>query len=331
MSQSEISTSFAQSADADEWMALRIERIHQAACDIHTFQLARADGGPLPQFSAGSHVKVRVPNGLIRNYSLCNAPSDRHRYVIAVKRDAAGRGGSISLIDQAREGDQLPTSPPDNAFALSPGASSYLFIAGGIGITPIISMIRSIEESSQKPWRLCYLTRSPEATAFADVLGDESMRSRVLIHHDYMDRARALDLWPVLERPRSAHLYCCGPPALMESVRDMTGHWPRSSIHFESFNVGGGIRPNDRAFSVKLARSGETLEVGIGQSILTRLREAGYVLPSSCESGTCGTCRTRLVGGEPDHRDMVLMPEEQSTQIMVCVSRAKSDELILDL
>jgi phthalate 4,5-dioxygenase reductase subunit len=318
-------------ADSTPLQPLRIAHIHQAADGIRCFELVDPSGAPLPAFTPGSHIKVQVPNGEIRKYSLCNSPDERHRYVIAVKRETAGRGGSISLVDNAAEGDLLPTSQPDNAFPLVEAASGYLFIAGGIGITPILSMIRSFAALPDVPWRLNYCTRSPQATAFLKELTAPELKDRVSIHHDLGDPSRSFDPWPILERVSSEHIYCCGPRGLMETVRDMTGHWPHSHVHFESFNDGGAVLANDSAFTVRAARSGKSFLVPVGKSILSVLREAGYTLPSSCESGTCGTCRTRLLAGSADHRDMVLMPEEMESQIMICVSRAHSDELVLDL
>jgi len=235
------------------------------------------------------------------------------------------------MHDQARAGDMLATSAPDNAFPLVDSAKGHVFIAGGIGITPILSMIRSLGDAAAVPWQLHYLTRSPESTAFADVLRDPALARHVHIHHDQGDPARSFDLWPTLEKPNGAHVYCCGPRPLMESVRDMTGHWSPRNVHFESFNEGGGVQPDDQPFHVRLARAQVSLQVPVGQSILATLREHGHGVPSSCESGTCGSCRTTLLAGEADHRDMVLMPEETCSQIMICVSRAKSPELVLDL
>jgi phthalate 4,5-dioxygenase reductase subunit len=313
-------------------MPLRIQHARDVAEGVRSFELVQPDGSELPPFTPGSHVTVRAPNGALRKYSLCNSPAERHRYQIAVKRDPGGQGGSISMVDQAREGDTLPTSLPDNAFPLVDNAKRHLFIAGGIGITPILSMIRSLQEALEPvPWMLYYLTRSPETTAFLDELGAPTLRKQVRIHHDGGDPDQALDLWPVLEKPNAGHVYCCGPRPLMESVRDMTGHWSPRNIHFESFNEGGGVRPDDLPFTVRLARSGGAYDVPVGKSILQTLREHGHTCASSCESGTCGTCRTGLVSGEADHRDMVLMPEEMHSQIMICVSRAKSTELVLDL
>lgn len=311
-------------------MPLRIVSVGDAAEGIKSFALARQDGGDLPEFTAGSHVSVQVPNGALRKYSLCNAPHERDKYVIVVKRDQDGRGGSISMLDDAREGDILPTSAPKNAFPLIESAPAHVFIAGGIGITPIISMIRSFGGLPQVPWKLYYLTRSPAMTAFLQELNDPEYRPHVKIHHDHGDPAQGLDLWSVLETPSAAHVYCCGPRGLMEAVRDMTGHWPHSNIHFESFVEGGQTSADDQPFTVTLARSGRSFLVPAGKSILETLREGGCNVVSSCESGTCGTCRTVLLEGEAIHRDMVLLPEERASQIMICVSRARSAELILD-
>jgi len=311
-------------------LALEVFRAEQAAADIFVFELRRPGGGELPAFSAGSHVTVRSPNGSVRKYSLCNDPAERDRYVIAVKRDPAGRGGSVDLVDNTRAGDRLEISPPHNAFDLAPRAPSFIFIAGGIGITPILSMARQLNAEGRR-YKLYYCTRSPEATAFRDELEGEEFRGKVVIHHDGGDPARALDLWPILEKPTNAHVYCCGPRALLEAVRDMTGHWSSGAIHFESFlDAGAARKPEDRTFTVMLAKSGDRLEVPPGVSILDAMRSAGYDAPSSCESGTCGTCRTRLVSGEADHRDLVLMDEEKAQQIMICVSRALSPEIVID-
>ena len=316
---------------ADTQMPLRVARAYDVAEGIRSFELVQPDGSELPPFTPGSHVKVQTPSGVMRKYSLSNDPAERDRYVITVKRDDAGQGGSVSMHDDVKEGDTLPTSVPDNAFPLVDKAKGYLFIAGGIGITPILSMIRSFGELPPAPWKLFYLTRSPASTAFLDNLSHPELKKQVRIHHDQGDPARTFDLWPALEKPNTAHVYCCGPRPLMEAVRDMTGHWSPANVHFESFNEGGGVRPDDLPFKVKLARRGGEYDVPVGQSILSVLREHGCDAASSCESGTCGTCRTGLLGGEADHRDMVLMPEEMEHQIMICVSRARSPELVLDL
>jgi phthalate 4,5-dioxygenase reductase subunit len=314
----------------DTLRSLRIAAITALADGIRGFTLVDPQGAELPAFTAGAHIQVCTPQGHWRKYSLCNAPSERHHYQIAVKRDDTGRGGSLSMHQDLAVGQLLQTAPPDNAFALVEQARSFLFIAGGIGITPILSMVRALEEDGSVPWKLWYLSRSPQTTAFLPELRDAAGQRRLVVHHDGGQPDQAYDLWPALEKPNTGHVYCCGPKPLMESVRDMTGHWSRGNIHFESFNEGGGVQANDHAFDVVLARSGQTLQVPVGQSILSVLRDHGCQVPSSCESGTCGTCRTGLLEGEADHRDMVLYPEEGSRQIMVCVSRAKGARLVLD-
>lgn len=317
--------------DLNSALVLRISRADAVADGIRSFELVPPAGQLLPAFTAGAHIRVRTPAGTVRKYSLCNDPQERDRYVIAVKRDAAGRGGSVSMVDDAREGDELAVSEPENAFQMSRGARRYLFIAGGIGITPILAMIRSLQGTDAK-WQLIYLTRSAETTPFVQELEELGTASQVRIHHDQGDPVRTLDLWPWLEKPQpDQHVYCCGPRPLMEAVRDMSGHWNAGKVHFESFTDGSVARKDDHAFTVHLARSGKTLQVAVGQSILEAARRAGVQVAASCESGTCGTCRTPLIAGQADHRDMVLMPEEQTSQIMVCVSRALGGELTLDL
>lgn len=315
-----------------EPMRLRVEQAAPIAEDIQMFELRHPGGQDLPPFTPGAHVGVRVPNGEERKYSLCNDPAERDRYVIAVKRERAGRGGSISLIDGVRTGDSIAISAPRNDFALTGNPARYLFIAGGIGITPIRSMILHLMSTGGRPFKLYYFTRTPEMMAFRDEFGGPEFRGKVVLHHDGGDPDKAFDLWPVLEEPKGAHLYCCGPRALMEAVRDMTGHWSSSAVHFEDFGAGRPVAgAEDRPFHVRLAKSGEVFEVPVGKTIIEVLRAGGHAVASSCESGTCGTCRTRLVAGDADHRDLVLSDHERTREIMVCVSRARSDELVLDL
>ena len=309
---------------------LRIARTQRIAADIHLFELRDASGGDLPGFTAGAHVTVKSPNGSLRKYSLCNDPAERRRYAIAVKRDPAGRGGSVDLVDNTRVGDTIEVSAPHNAFELAEKAASFILIAGGIGITPLLAMARHLNGAGKR-YKLYYLTRSPEHTAFRDQLEGEEFKGRVAIHYDGGDIANAFDLWPILEKPTSAHVYCCGPRPLLEAVRDMTGHWPPAAIHFESFvDAGAAARPEDKPFTVVLAKSGDRIVVQPGVSILEAMRARGHEAPSSCESGTCGTCRTRLLAGKADHRDLVLMDDEKAGQIMICVSRAVSPEIEIE-
>jgi phthalate 4,5-dioxygenase reductase subunit len=312
-------------------LALAIARIAPLAEDTFLFELRDPQGRELPPFTAGAHLALRVPNGLTRKYSLCNDPAERDRYEIAVKREAAGHGGSCSLVDEARAGDAIAASAPHNSFELVEGPGPFVFIAGGIGVTPILSMLRHLESTGRTDYHLYYLCRSEAATAFGDVLRAPPFAPRVTVHHDGGDPGQAFDLWPVLEKPLKAHVYGCGPRPLLEAVRDMTGHWPPARIHFESFvDAAAAQTPADTAFQVRLAASGLTVEVPPGISILDSIRAAGVEAPSSCESGTCGTCKTRLVAGDPDHRDFVLADDEKSQFVMICVSRSHSPVLVID-
>ena len=310
-------------------LTLRISRSWMAAESVRGFELRRADGGDLPAFEPGAHIGVRTPNGAVRKYSLCNDPAERDRYEIAVLRENAGRGGSAAMVDNAQDGADIEIAPPHNDFPLAASPAGYTFIAGGIGITPILSMVRHLKSGPGAKFKLYYCTRSAAGTAFRDTLSAPAFRGQVVFHHDGGDPSRSLDLWPVLEQPKGP-VDGCGPRGLMQAVRDMTGHWSPSSVHFEAFTEPQQTRPDDRPFRVKLARADATVEVPIGRSSLEALRAAGHEAASSCESGTCGTCRTRLLAGLPDHRDLVLADHERADNIMICVSRALSDELVLD-
>lgn len=308
---------------------LRVARAAKIADDIYEFELRDPAGTDLPPFTAGSHITVLTPSGDERKYSLSNNPLECDRYVIAVKRDANGRGGSISMCDRLKEGDTLDASDPKNDFGLVKSFAGYILIAGGIGITPILAMARHFVNEGTA-FKLYYLTRNRASTAYADELSEPEFKGKVVIHHDDGDPAKALDLWPVLEKPKG-HVYCCGPAGLMDSVRDMTGHWSKTAVHFEAFTDGHTVKPEDVPFTLRLAKSGETLEVPVGQPILDVLRKAGHDVPYSCASGSCGSCRTRLISGDVDHRDFVLQEEEKADYIMVCVSRGRGGEVVVDL
>jgi phthalate 4,5-dioxygenase reductase component len=313
-------------------LALLVTGKREVARAIWLFDLQSLDGEALPQFEPGAHLLVRVPAGLLRRYSLCSAPSDRTRYQIAVKHETAGSGGSGSMIEDLRPSDILSASPPANYFALDRASTHSLLIAGGIGITPILAMARHLR-AQDAPFELIYCARSAEAAAFLDVLAAPEFADRTTIHYDGGDPAASLDFHARLaEHPAGAHVYCCGPRPLMESVRDATRHWPSGTVHFEDFGTGAteAAGTDVSGFRIRLARSGEVLTVGANETILAALRRHGLDVPSSCEAGTCGTCRVGLLAGAADHRDLVLNDDEHVSAIMVCVSRARSEELTLD-
>lgn len=309
-------------------MKMRVAGRRSLTADIEEFTLEPADGAALPSAAPGDHVTVETPSGAMRRYSLVHPSDAPETYVLAIKREAASRGGSASMHDAAVVGTILNVDAPENAFPLGEGHAALL-IAGGIGITPIYAMAQSLSAQG-RAFRLIYCTRDAAGTAYADDLralcGD-----RLTLHHDGGDPERLFEFWDVLGEPTDAQVYCCGPTPLMEEVRGMTGHWPEGHVHFEDFKPVDVVRADDHAFAVVLQRSGITVEVPADRTILEALRDAGHKTVSSCESGTCGTCKCGLIEGEADHRDMVLMDEEKAGKIMVCVSRAKGDHLVLDL
>lgn len=298
--------------------------------EITEFTLADPAGAALPGFTAGSHLHAGVPSGGTRQYSLANDPAETHRYVIAVKREAGGRGGSVSLVDGVAQGDTLRVSAPRNDFELDLTASGEpLLIAGGIGITPILCMARALHAAG-RPFRMVYLTRDAAQAAYADEIAAAPFAGSVTMHHDGGDPARAFDLAGALADPAGRTIYCCGPTGLLHAVRNTAAHWPRGSVRFEDFGTAPLAAGADSdSFWVRMEGEEARYRVPADRSILQVLQEAGLDVPSSCEAGTCGTCRMRLVSGEADHRDLVLFDDEMEDNIIICCSRAKSDELVI--
>ena len=298
--------------------------------DVFMFDLAHPEGLSLPSFTPGAHITVKTPKGSHRHYSLCSSPNDADQWQIAIKREALGRGGSISMADGLLEGDLLEVLQCSNLFELHDAAKFHVFVAGGIGITPILSMIRHLLSQGKSNFKLYYCTRDALSTAFLEELKSPSLVDRVQLHHDHGDLQQALDFWPIFEQPIAADVYCCGPQGLMDSVRDMTGHWPSEHIHFESFGVPPTAFEQNTPFDIVLQSTGKRIHVGADVSILEALRSNGESVSSSCESGTCGSCRIGFMSGEVEHRDLVLLDDERRQNIMICVSRARSNELVLD-
>lgn len=295
---------------------------------ICEFTLRALDEAQLPAFEPGAHVTIKTPVGAMRRYSLINDGAAPDEYRIAIKREAASRGGSASMHDDAPEGTELLVQPPENSFPLE-NANAYLLIAGGIGVTPIYAMAQHLKRQD-KPFSVVYCTRSRADTAYVEDM-EQAFGDRLLVHHDDGDPDRAYDFWDHFEEPQDMRVYCCGPQPLIDEIKAVSGHWPEGRVTFEDFKPVEVVRDDDSAFEVTLERSGTTLTVPEDRSILEALRDAGVSTTSSCESGTCGTCKTRLIAGNPDHRDMVLRDDEQSDHIMICVSRAKDGGLVLDL
>ena len=285
--------------------------------------------GKLPAFTPGAHVTVETPSGAMRRYSLVNDGTAPCHYKIAVKREPGSRGGSVSMHDDATEGSVLNVEAPENDFQLA-DAPRYLLIAGGIGITPIYAMASHLKREG-KDFHIVYVSRSASEAAYLEDL-TQAFGERVLAHHDEGDPDRIYDFWDFFAQPQDLYVYCCGPKPLMDEIKAISGHWPEGRVNFEDFKPVEVVRAGDEPFEVELRKSGTTLTVPVDRSILEAMRDAGLKTVSSCESGTCGTCKTNLIEGEADHRDMVLMDEEKTHKIMICVSRAcPGGRLVLDL
>jgi vanillate monooxygenase ferredoxin subunit len=289
----------------------------------------------LPPFSAGSHVDVHVPGGITRQYSLCNDPAESHRYLIGVLKDPASRGGSEAMHTRVKEGDALTIGAPKNLFPLAHEARRSLLLAGGIGITPILCMAERLAAAGAE-FEMHYCTRSPSRTAFRHRIQASTFEPRVQFHFDDGDAAQKLDLAVLLGTPvAGTHLYVCGPKGFMDAVLGTarTKGWAEAQLHYEFFSADPVKLATDNSFLVTLASSGKVIKVAMDQTVVQALAAAGVEVPTSCEQGVCGTCLTRVVSGEPDHRDMYLTPEEHAAnqQFLACCSRAKSAMLVLDL
>ncbi len=315
-------------------------RVHVArktlvAQDICAFELVAADGVALPPFSAGSHIDVHVPGGLVRQYSLCNDPAETHRYLIAVLKDAASRGGSVAMHEQVQVGDSIEISLPKNHFALAHEAGHSLLIAGGIGITPILCMAERLAIVGEA-FELHYCTRSKERTAFHERIVSSGFAGQAHFHFDDQAPEQRLDIDALLALPRhGVHLYVCGPKGFMDAVLGSARAkgWPESQLHYEFFSAEPVKSDADGSFEVQLASSGRIVTVAKDQTVVNALLGVGIQVPTSCEQGVCGTCLTRVLKGVPDHRDVFLTPEEQAAndQFTPCCSRSKTPRLVLEL
>ncbi len=315
-------------------LSLKVARIENATPRIKRIELVAADGGPLPAFTAGAHIDLELGNGEARSYSLLNDPAEAHRYVIAVLREADGRGGSAWIHDALREGDVLASPPPINHFKLSEEGEHHILIAGGIGITPIASMAARLAALG-KTYELRYCARAREEAAFVDEL-QAAHGDKLKPVFDGGDPARGLDVVTLLgKRPSAGHAYVCGPAGLIRAVREAGRDWPKGTIHYELFKGSEediALRKNDQPFDVVLNKSGRKLHVPADLSLLDVLKAEGLKIKTLCKEGVCGTCLVGLVSGKADHRDDVLSDEEREESLQVCVSRAMPGEtLVLDL
>ena len=293
--------------------------------------LTDSAGGSLPEWAPGSHIDLQIAPGMVRQYSLCSSTSDRRSWTIAILREEEGRGGSRHIHDELHEGSVVRVLALRNLFPLEP-AERYLFIAGGIGITPIIPMLAAAD-AENRPWRLYYGGRSRDSMAFAHDLSVQYGTNVVLQPEDELGM---LDLASILNSPApEQHVYCCGPTGLISAVEDRCRQrWPDGHVHIERFTAEDSALATDTAFEIVLRSSGEHITIPADRSILAVLNEDyGMELISGCEQGICGTCEINVVDGVPDHRDQILSAEERelNKSMMTCVSRCLKGPLTLDL
>jgi len=317
-----------------EKLAVRIASVTAETDAIRVYELKPEEGASLPGFTAGSHVDVLLPGGLIRSYSLCNAQEERDRYLIAVSRDRASRGGSRLIHDTLKAGDSLSICVPRNNFGLFEEAAHSVLIAGGIGITPVWSMVQRLIRL-ERSWELHYCARTRADAAFLESISalDASASERIHLNFDHEPGAALLDIDALVRTaPDTSHFYCCGPTPMIASFERACALIAPDRVHVEYFtpkesaSTGGG-------FSVKLARAGVTLEVPPGKSILQAILDTGLHVPHSCTEGTCGSCETVVLEGTPDHRDSLLSEAERASNetMMICCSGSVGPELVLDI
>lgn len=300
---------------------------------ICSFELCSLNGAPLPPFTAGAHIDVQTPVGATRQYSLCNHPEERHRYMIGVLKDPQSRGGSQAMHEQVEQGQTLTIGEPRNLFPLAADGNKHLLFAGGIGITPMLAMAYELSQRGVD-FELHYSFRAQASAAFLDVLAEAPFARQVTLHDNAA--ATQLDAASVLAAPTlGTHLYVCGPSGFMDYVLSTAANqgWPAEQTHREFFAAAPVEHDGDQPFEVELASSGQTFHIPADRSVFEVLDEAGIEIETSCEQGICGACITRVLHGTPDHRDQFMTDKEHAVndRFTPCCSRAKTPRLVLDL
>jgi vanillate monooxygenase ferredoxin subunit len=318
-------------------MNVSIAKIEETALDVRAFELVHADNIPLPPYEAGAHIDVYLPSGLVRQYSLCGRAEQVDAYTIAVQHVTASRGGSRAM-HALRVGDTLRIEGPRNHFPLVHDAQHSVLLAGGIGITPLLCMAERLAGAGAS-FELHYCVRERKRAAFLDRLDALPLRGYYALYPDNAPADARIDFERVVRNPSiGSHLYVCGPSGFMDHALDTAKRagWQADQLHREYFGTPTVANPSvaaDRVFSVRLARSGKVLCVGENQTVVEALAAQGMRIETSCEQGVCGTCLTRVLAGEPDHRDLYLTDNERARndRFLPCCSRSLSDELVLDL
>lgn len=313
-------------------IAVRVMSLRYGGPDTLIYELEALGERQLPEAAPGAHIDVRVGGDLVRQYSLITPLSTPSAYVVAIRRDAQGRGGSKRIHDEIRPGSVLQISPPRNHFALDEHARKSVLMAGGIGITPIYSMFARLQALGREV-ELHYWCRSPEHVLFRSAL-ERSPDAH--IHYSSADAQNRVMLAAVLDRvPHDVEIYCCGPQRMLDDFERVTRGRPDAHLHVERFSAASPLQAHrpTKAFTVILKRSGTEIEVPEGESILAALLWADIDVPYSCEEGVCGACETSVIAGRPLHRDTVRTPQEHDRRgtMMICCSRSDSASLTLDL
>lgn len=315
-------------------MKTRVVAIRYEARDVLSFVLAPLGAAQLPSFGPGSHVDVHPTGAIKRSYSLSNGLGDEGLYRLTVQRDPKSRGGSVYMHENLRAGQELEISSPRNNFELFEGTGLSVFIAGGIGITPFMPMMARLNALGRK-WRLHYCVRTRDRAAFAKEIEQLAAagHGEVLFNFDEEPGCAMLDLQQVIESlPPDSHVYCCGPTGMLHAYQKAAARLPAERVHYEFFS--SDVKPAaEGGFTVVLQQSGKEVFVKTGETILNAVRAVGIDVQSSCEEGVCGACETRVISGQPDHRDMILNDREkaESKSMMICCSGCKSERLVLDL
>lgn len=317
-----------------ELLQLRLRSITYEAAGIISFDWRSPSGAMLPEFTAGAHIDLHLAGGLIRSYSLLNPQSDRFRYVIAVNRDKASRGGSVLMHHSLKVGATLSVSHPRNNFQLAEAARESIFFAGGIGITPILCMLERLTELKRR-WKVYYSARTRQGAAFLDRLHElrDQSAGEMQLNFDHGSPANMLDISAAVKQAHpEAHLYCCGPLPMLDTFERACASFPPDQVHVEYF-AAKEMPAAQGGFIVELARSGKVVSIPRGMTILDAVLEAGVSAPYSCMEGVCAACETKVLSGEPDHKDLVLTKEERASNhvMMICCSGSKSERLVLDL
>jgi len=310
-------------------MRARLRSIRWVAEGINSYIFEPVDGGLLPAFGPGAHVDVQLSAGLWRSYSLVNDPATRAYYEIAVHHAIDGRGGSKHIHQEWRCGQIIEISEPRNNFPMEESASHTVMIAGGIGVTPMLPMIARLEALGRS-WELHYVAATPERAAYVDRLGDYA---QVKIAFDGVPGGQRLDLKAICNRaPADAHLYCCGPTGMLDAFVAITADRPKGHAHIEYFSAETELA-TDGGYTLELAKSGKTIVVEEGETMLDALLSAGVDVGFACAEGICGTCEVKVLSGIPDHRDLFLSDDDKAANrsIMVCCSGSKTPSLVLDL